>query len=98
MLAAVRAAADMPRRSQAERRQVVVITDNPAYPEEVEAAVAAAASFAAGGRGGSVSTVFVNTGGAESAETFLRRVATAGGGRAVRAGGSITADLLLSLL
>ena len=99
VLDAVRAAVDMPWRSQAERRQVVVITDNPAYPEEVEATVAAAAAFAAGGRGGSVSTVFVNTGGAESAEAFLRRVAAEGGGLAVRAdGGSMTANLLLALL
>ena len=98
VLAAVRAAVDMPWRSQAERRQVVVITDNPAYPGEVEATVSAAASFAAGGRGGSVSTVFVNTGDAVGAEAFLRRVASAGGGEAVRAGGSMTANLLLSLL
>ena len=98
VLEAVRAAVDMPWRSQAERRQVVVITDNPAYPEEVEATVAAAAAFAAGGRGGSVSTVFVDTGGAEGAEAFLRRVASAGGGQAVQAGGSMTANLLLSLL
>ena len=99
VLGAVRAAVDMPWRAQAERRQVVVITDNPAYPEEVEATVTAAASFAAGGRGGSVSTVFVNTEGAgEGTEAFLRRVASAGGGQAVRAGGSMTANLLLSLL
>ena len=100
VLEAVRAAVDMPWRSQAERRQVVVITDNPAYPEEVEATVAAAASFAAGGRGGSVSTVFVNTGrtSSEGTEAFLRRVASAGDGLAVRAGGSMTANLLLALL
>ena len=98
VLEAVRAAADMPWRSQAERRQVVVITDNPAYPEEVEATVAAAATFAAGGRGGSVSTVFVDTDGDEGTEAFLRRVASEGGGQAVRAGGSMTANLLLSLL
>ena len=98
VLAAVRAAADMPWRSQAERRQVIVITDNPAYPEEVEATVAAAAAFAAGGRGGSVSTVFVDTDGDEGTEAFLRRVASEGGGQAVRAGGSMTANLLLSLL
>ena len=37
---------------------------------------------------------FPNTGTAE----FLERVATAGGGATVRAGGSMTANLLLSLL
>ena len=99
VLEAVRAAVNMPWRSQAERRQIVVITDNPAYPGEVEATVSAAASFAAAGRGGSVSTVFVNTDGTSGVtESFLRRVASEGGGQAVRAGGSMTANLLLSLL
>ena len=99
VLEAVRAAVDMPWRSQAERRQIVVVTDNPAYPGEVEATVSAAASFAAGGRGGSVSTVFVNTNGTSAGtDVFLRRVASAGDGQAVRAGGSMTANLLLSLL
>ena len=99
VLEAVRAAVDMPWRSQAERRQVVVITDNPAYPEEVEATTAAASSFAASMDGASVSTVFVRTDNSEfGTEAFLARVATAGGGLAVRAGGSMTANLLLSLL
>ena len=99
VLAGLRAAVDMPWRSQAERRQIVVITDNPAYPEEVEAAVSAASSFAAGMDGASVSSVFVRSGGeSPGTETFLARMASAGGGQAVRAGGSMTANLLLSFL
>ena len=99
VLAGLRAAVDMPWRPQAERRQIVVITDNPAYPEEVEAAVSAASSFAAGMDGASVSSVFVRSGGeSPGTETFLARVASAGGGQAVRAGGSMTANLLLSFL
>ena len=100
ILAGLRAAVDMPWRPGAERRQVVVITDNPAYPEEVEAAVRAASAFAAGAGGGSVSSVFVDSGDGSlpDTEAFLARVASAGGGQAVRAGGSMTADVLLSLL
>ena len=99
VLAGLRAAVDMPWRPRAERRQIVVITDNPAYPEEVEAAVSAASSFAAGMDGASVSSVFVRSGGeSPGTETFLARMADAGGGQAVRAGGSMTANLLLSFL
>ena len=98
-LSALQAAAAMQWRSQAERKQIVLITDNPAYPEEVAASVRAAGSFRVGGGGRSVSTVFVRTPGSESGTaTFLRRVSDAGGGEAVRAGGSMTANLLLSLL
>ena len=50
-------------RSQAEQRVIVLITDNPAYPEEVDQAVSEAASFAAAGDG-RVSTVLVNNGAA----------------------------------
>ena len=99
ILAGVRAAVDMPWRSEAQRRQVVVITDNPAYPEEVEATAATASSFAAGMDGASVSTVFVRTETTESVTgAFLARVAAAGGGLAVQAEDSMTANLLLSLL
>ena len=99
ILAALRAAVDMPWRSQAELRQVVVVTDNPAYPHEVEATVSAASAFAAGAGGGTVSSVFVSTGGSlDGTAAFLARVASAGRGQAVRAGGSMTANLLLSLL
>ena len=99
ILAALRAAVDMPWRSQAELRQVVVVTDNPAYPYEVEATVSAASAFATGAGGGTVSSVFVSTGGSlDGTAAFLARVASAGRGQAVRAGGSMTANLLLSLL
>ena len=98
-LSALRTAAAMQWRSQAERRQIVLITDNPAYPNEVDASVRAAASFRERGSGWFVSTVFVRTEGNESSTAaFLRDVAEAGGGEAVQAGGSMTANLLLSLL
>ena len=97
-LGALRAAAAMQWRSQAERKQVVMITDNPAYSREREAAVGAASSFRASGGGRSVSTVYVRTAASEpGTAAFLERVATAGGGAAVQAGGSMTANLLLSL-
>ena len=90
---AVRAAIRMDWRSRAERRLIVVITDNPAYPEEVQAVLGAAEAFARDG--GEVSTVSIGTNGAD----FLRSLAAAGGGRFVRdAGGSLTANVLLSLM
>ncbi len=99
-LAALMTASRMRWRPQAEHRVIVMITDNPAYPEEVSATVAEAESFAARGDGHRVSTVFVEgtrgTGGATMA--FLERVAAAGDGQVVRARGSFTAMLLLSLI
>ena len=90
---AVRAAVDMAWRPLAERRMIVVITDNPAYPEDVQAAMGAARAFAQAG--GEVSAVSIGTNGAE----FLQNLANAGGGRFVRdSGGSLTANILLSLM
>ena len=98
-LLALREASGMSWRSEAEQRVIVVITDNPAYPEEVDEAVSEAASFAAAGDG-RVSTVLVNNGrGTSWTESFLERVAAAGRGQVVRdTSGSITVNLLLSLM
>ena len=98
-LLALREAKKMSWRAQAELRVIVLITDNPAYLEEVEESVSEAASFAATGDG-RVSTVLVNNGrGLDWTEEFLERVAAAGRGQLVRdASGSITVNLLLSLL
>ena len=98
-LLALREASGMSWRSEAEQRVIVLITDNPAYPEEVEQAVSEAASFAAAGDG-RVSTVLVNNGrGATWTESFLQRVAGAGRGQLVLdTSGSITVNLLLSLM
>lgn len=98
-LIALREAANMRWRPRADMRMIVMITDNPAYVEDVEAAVAEAASFATAGGGRRVSTVFIDTGGEPRTEAFLERVADIGGGQFVRdTGGSITLTLLLSLL
>lgn len=98
-LAALVAAGSMDWRTEAEYRVVVLITDNPAYPEEVETAITEAGAFAARGDGHRVSTVFVRTQGSQgSTESFLERVAMAGNGQFVRARGSFTAMLLLSLI
>ena len=98
-LLALREAGRMSWRPDAEQRVIVLITDNPAYPEEVEQAVSEAAAFAAAGDG-RVSTVLVDNGRSESwTEPFLDRVASAGRGQLVRdASGSITVNLLLSLM
>ena len=67
-----------------EQRVIVLITDNPAYPEEVDQAITEAASFAAKGDG-RVSTVLVNNGRSLNwTESFLERVAAAGRGQLVR--------------
>ena len=98
-LAALRTATRAGWRPRAEERRVVMITDNPAYPDEVENAVATARSFAGAGGGRSVSTVHVSTENAEpNTGAFLARVAAAGRGEAVAAGGSMTANLLQTML
>lgn len=86
-------------RTDADRQIVVVVTDNPAYQSERSLALEVARHFASSDSGRAVSTVFVATGGgAREAQIFLRNLATAGGGQFVRDGGSMTANLLLSLL
>ena len=85
-------------RARAELRIIVLITDNPAYPEESDLAVAEARSFAATGNG-RVSTVFRDTNSAPGSRAFLERVANAGRGQFVEdTGGSFTVTLLLSML
>ena len=98
-LRALREASLMTWRSEAEQRVIVLITDNPAYSEEVAQVVSEAASFAAAGDG-RVSTVFVNNGRSVTwTESFLERVASAGRGQLVLdTSGSITVNLLLSLM
>ena len=99
-LQALTDAARMPWRAASERRVIVLVTDNPAYPEEVERSVATAAAIARM-PGHRVSTVYINTQGIADLEVerFLQRVANAGQGEFVRdAGGSLTVNLLLSLL
>ena len=99
-LQALTEAIRMPARAEAQRRVIVMVTDNPAYPEEVNASIATAANVAQRS-GHRVSTVYINTTGAPNAEAeaFLQSVATAGGGQYVRdVGGSLTVNLLLSLL
>ncbi len=96
---ALSAASRMSWRPRSERRVVVLITDNPAYDEEIDQSIVAATGI---GRpeGHRVSTVYVKTGSGNNAATeeFLRSVAEAGGGQYVRdVGGSLTVNLLLSL-
>ena len=70
-------------RSESESRYIVIMSDFPAYPERVPAALVAAQGFAARD-GNHVSAVMVNgsaTG--RAAETFMRRLAFAGNGEFV---------------
>lgn len=93
--AALDRASQMNWRSSTTIRLIVMITDNQAYPEEVEQAIALAASFRARGAGYSVGAAQV----ADDSETrvFLGRIADAGGGELVSGGGSFTTTILLAL-
>ena len=99
-LAALTEAARMPWRPESERRVIVLVTDHPAYPEEVNRTIATAAAIARL-PGHRVSTVYINSQGFvdPQVEGFLQSVANAGRGQFVRdVGGSLTVNLLLSLL
>jgi len=96
---ALSAASRMTWRPRSERRVVVLVTDNPAYSDEIDRSIQVATGI---GRpeGHRVSTVYVRTSNTADAATeeFLRNVAEAGGGQYVRdVGGSLTVNLLLSL-
>lgn len=100
VLMALAEAARMRWRPHAEQRVIVVVTDNTAYPEEINSSILTAAQIARGG-GHRVSTVYINTTGTADAvaESFLQQLANAGRGQFVRdVGGSLTVNLLLSLL
>ena len=99
-LQALTEAARMPWRPESERRVIVLVTDHPAYPEEVNRTIATAAAVARL-PGHRVSTVYINSQGLvdPQVESFLQSVANAGRGQFVRdVGGSLTVNLLLSLL
>ena len=85
-------------RSVSRRRDIIVVTDAPAYPEKEEAALRTAQSFAAV-EGRQVSTVMAERG-RGGPEPFLRRLATAGQGQFVDASGgdSMIASVLLAIL
>lgn len=100
VLMALTEAARMRWRPHAEQRVIVLVTDNTAYPEEVNSSILTAAQIARTS-GHRVSTVYINTTGTADivAASFLQQVANAGRGQFVRdVGGSLTVNLLLSLL
>ncbi len=88
-------------RAVSRRRYIVVVTDNPAYPDKVEAAKRTARAFASAA-GQRVSTVRANatSPGSDAAAPFLRALAEAGNGEFVDAagGGSMIASVLLAIL
>jgi hypothetical protein len=97
--AALRTARDQPWRSDSARKVIMVITDNPAYPEEVQSSYQLAEQFKASGGGRSVGAAFIvteNTG--PTAKDFLKQLAAKGGGRFVPYGGSMTAAILESVV
>ena len=96
---ALNEAVNMRWRSQAEKRVIVIVTDNPVYPEEEANTLAMASSFAGRDANNSVSAVYAETGAsASNAQAFLNALAKAGRGQYVESGGSMTASILRGLL
>ena len=79
-------------RAESEAGIVVIITDNPAYPEREAHALATARGFAGRGSGFRVSVVLRG-----DHVDFLQRLAEAGNGEYIASGASFTATLLLAL-
>ncbi len=92
-------AVSMPWRSVTKVKVIVIITDNPAYPEFENKAIASARRFASQGAGFHVSTVHANNVASEpNTVQFLKSVARAGKGEFVGGGGgSFTATILLAI-
>ncbi len=94
-------AVSMPWHRVSKVKVIVLISDNPAYPEFENKVIASARSFASKGAGFHVSTVFVNHGAdntEDHTEQFLKSVAEAGQGEFVgSSGGSFTATILLAI-
>ncbi len=101
---ALRAALGMGWRAEAERRSIVMISDNPAHDDMIAQAISDAGTFAARpGAQHTVSTVFVDTSGAGPSHPlirhtvrFMRQVAQAGRGEFVAA--NENASLSLTIL
>lgn len=86
-------------RGQAEKKIIIIVTDNPAYPEEEANTLAMARDFSSRDVDSGVSTVYVETGRSESnTQAFLNALAEAGRGQYVEGGASITASILRGLL
>ena len=99
LYAALARAATLSWRGRAKRRYIILITDAPAYPEEISAAYNAARAFH--GKSGAehyVSTVFVRDN--HEAKTFLRELARHGQGQFVDSGRgeSILASIIQAII
>ena len=85
----------MPWRNTAQKKIIVVVTDNPAYRHEYRKAIDAARLFA-GSPGHIVSCVQVRD--EPLARQFLEALSSAGQGKFILGGGSMTSSILLALL
>ena len=85
-------------RPESEARIIVIITDNPAYPDKQASALAATRAFAARGPQHRVSTVMTVTGGsAPGTEEYLRSLADTGNGNFTQGGRSFVVTMLFAL-
>jgi hypothetical protein len=96
VFSAIQAAEKLPWRSASTRKIVLVITDNPAYAEEVSPSLAFAEAFRAQGGGREISAVLV--GDVPAGAQYLEELVKRGGGRFIRYEDSISASILDSLL
>lgn len=83
-------------RSEATAHLVVILADNPAYPDREAYVLRVASDFSARGDGNQVSAGFVLHANSGSPD-FLRQLARAGGGSFMNAGSSMTATLLRAI-
>lgn len=82
-------------RQSSKVRIIIIVTDNPAYPEEVSQTFNMARAFAQ--QGGKVSTVFAQGGSRSAGREYLSKLARAGNGQAVKGGGSFVGTVLLAM-
>ena len=85
-------------RGESEARIIVIITDNPAYPDRQASALAAARAFAGRGPEHRISAVMKMSPGADpGTEEYLRSLADAGNGNFTEAGRSFVVTMLFAL-
>ena len=94
---ALQQAIGMSWRSVSERKYIVVITDNPAYPEKVSDTYRMARRFAATS-GNAVSTVLAGSGASAEARDYLGELAANGKGEFVDSSGSLVGSILVAVL
>ena len=93
LAAGLDAAISMPWRRKSEIKQIVVISDNPPYPEFESSSIMAGQTFGRLGRGHKISTVSTGSRG----DDYLGRLAQAAGGQFIQGSRTFSTAMLLAL-